>query len=88
MDIRQVLTINTHTHLNHGAAGESAAEQSPAYSAKLDWLRNNALRLFGDKLKRNNAPYPMVRGIVLRLIYGMVISSQKQVHKSGILNLQ
>lgn len=39
MDIRQILAINTHTHINHGAEGESGAEKSPVYSAKLDWLR-------------------------------------------------
>jgi len=39
MDIRQILAINTHTHINHGAQGESDAEKSPVYSAKLDWLR-------------------------------------------------
>jgi len=39
MDIRQILAIDTHTHINHGAPGESEAEKSPLYSAELDWLR-------------------------------------------------
>lgn len=43
MDIRQILAINTHTHINHGAQGESGTENSPAYSAKLDWLRKTEL---------------------------------------------
>lgn len=39
MDIRQIRAINTHTHINHGAQGESEAEKSPVYSAGLDWVR-------------------------------------------------
>ena len=50
MDIRQVLAINTHTHINHGAEGESAAELSPVYSAKLDWLRKTDLAAGVEKL--------------------------------------
>ena len=39
MDIRQIVAIDTHTHLNHGVEGDSSGEKLPVFSAKLDWLR-------------------------------------------------
>ena len=38
MDIRQIVAIDTHTHLNHGVEGDSSGEKLPVFSAKLDWL--------------------------------------------------
>lgn len=39
MDVRSIIAIDSHTHINHGVPGDSQGEKLPVYSAKLDWLR-------------------------------------------------
>ena len=39
MDVKKIIAIDSHTHINHGAPGDSQSEKLPVFSAKLDWLR-------------------------------------------------
>ena len=39
MDIRQIVAIDSHTHINHGVEGDSSGEKLPVYSAMPEWLR-------------------------------------------------
>lgn len=48
--MEKIIAINTHIHINHGAEGESDAEKSPVYSAKLDWLRKTEQAAGIDKM--------------------------------------
>ena len=50
MSIRQMIAIDSHTHINHGVPGDSAGEKTPVYSAKLDWLRRVSLAAGIDKM--------------------------------------
>ena len=39
MDVKKIVAIDSHTHINHGAPGDSQSEKLPVFSARLDWLR-------------------------------------------------
>ncbi|MBQ3134690.1 MAG: amidohydrolase [Oscillospiraceae bacterium] len=34
----ELMAIDSHTHINHGHPEDASAEQTPVYSAKVDWL--------------------------------------------------
>lgn len=50
MDIRQIVAIDTHTHINHGVPGDSQSEKLPVFSAMPDWLRRVNLAAGIDRM--------------------------------------
>lgn len=50
MDIRRIVAIDTHTHINHGVPGDSKAERLNVVSAMEDWLRKVNLAAGIDRM--------------------------------------
>lgn len=56
MDVRDIVAIDAHTHINHGVPGDSGAEKLPVYSAMLDWLRKVNLAAGIDRMLCSTMP--------------------------------